>query len=253
MTPDLIRALSALDPHEPLLVALDFDGTLSHLIDEPGMARPAPGVLHWLTRLERAPSTEVVIISGRALHDLAEVSGAADIALLIGSHGQERDGPPDLAPDESALLAEARSAVAALESFAGVVIEDKPSGFAVHVRKCAEPDGRAVLDQVHALVAARPGLHLVDGKMVVEVSVRRLDKGLALAGLMRRLPRHRVIFAGDDVTDEAAMAVLAPGDITIKVGAGDSIARYRVADPTEMVHVLALLVRSRSGEGVSEP
>lgn len=249
MTPDLIQRLQQLDPHEPLLVALDFDGTLSHLVDEPGRARPAPGVLHWLTQLERAPSTRVAIISGRALHDLAEVSGAADIALLVGSHGQEHGPNRGLEPDESQLLADTRAALAGLESVAGVVIENKPAGLAVHVRNCDEADARAVLDRVHAVAAQRPGLNLIEGKMVVEVSVRQLDKGGALVALIRRLSDPRVIFAGDDVTDEAAMAVLAPEDITIKVGAGDSIARYRIADPSEMVEVLALIARARAGAG----
>lgn len=253
MTPDLERALAALDPDEPLLVALDFDGTLSHLVDEPGLARPAPGVLHWLTQLDRAPSTEVVLISGRALHDLAEVSGAGEVALLIGSHGQEHGSSEALHAEESALLAEVRAEVAALAPVAGVRIEDKPAGLAVHVRHCAPADARDVLDRVHALAAQRPGLHLIEGKMVVELSVRQLDKGGALAALMRRLPGHRVLFAGDDVTDELAMAVLAPDDITIKVGEGDSIARYRVADPTEMVEVLALLAGVRPAGGATGP
>jgi trehalose 6-phosphate phosphatase len=73
-----------------------------------------------------------------------------------------------------------------------------------------------------------------------------MNKGLALADLMQRLPRHRVLFAGDDVTDEAAMAVLGTDDISIKVGDGDTIARHRVSDPAEMVDVLEAVVRGRA-------
>ena len=247
MTPDLARALADLDPDQPLLVALDFDGTLSHLVAEPGLARPAPGVLEWLTALEAAAATDVVIISGRALHDLATVSGAADLALLIGSHGQEHGGSDPLGPHEAALLARARSAVGALAGVPGVRIEDKPAGFAVHVRHCSDEDAARVVDRVHDLARAEPHLHLIEGKMVVEVSVRPLDKGRALARLMGQQPGRRVLFAGDDVTDEAAMAVLGPRDISIKVGPGDTSARYRVANPTEMVEVLEALARTRAG------
>ncbi len=246
MTPELSAALAGLDPDQPLLVALDFDGTLSHLVAQPDLARPAPRVLDLLGALSSAPNTDVVIISGRALDDLSRVSGAAGVARLIGSHGQEQGGDSELTEREAALLAEARDALAALQSVGGVNVERKPAGFAVHVRHCATEDADAVVAEVRSLAAALDGLHLIEGKMVAEVSVRPMNKGLALADLMQRLPRHRVLFAGDDVTDEAAMAVLGTDDISIKVGDGDTIARHRVSDPAEMVDVLEAVVRGRA-------
>lgn len=250
MSRDLFDTLAALDPQEPLLVALDFDGTLSHLVAEPGLARPAPGVIEWLEQLSRDPLTDVVLVSGRALHDLARVSGAEEVATLIGSHGQEHGAAAPLDTDEAATLDSLRGAVAGdVGTVPGVRVEDKPAGIAVHVRACTRDDAAAVVARVRQLAARVSTVHLIEGKEVVEVSVRPLDKGSALQALMAQEPQRRVIFAGDDVTDEAAMAVLRPQDISIKVGPGDSIARYRVDDPVAMVGVLAALAGVRGGGG----
>ncbi len=62
-----------------------------------------------------------------------------------------------------------------------------------------------------------------------------------------------MLYAGDDVTDERAFAVLddAAGDVTVKVGPGPTHARHRVADPEQFAAVLerlaALLDQTRPG------
>ena len=245
---DLVEALRTLDPAEPLLVALDFDGTLSALVPVPSEARPLPGVLDLLERLGHLPGTQVALVSGRALVDLAAVSGAAGIALLVGSHGQQMGADRPLDAAEATLLREVHADVeAAVAGIEGVRVEDKPTGLAVHVRQCAPADQVRAEDAVRAVLARRPGLHVIEGKMVVEMSVRPLDKGAALRTLIEAAPGRRVLFAGDDVTDEAAIAALRPDDVSIKVGLGASGARFRVPDPHAMVAVLAALVAGRGG------
>ena len=54
-----------------------------------------------------------------------------------------------------------------------------------------------------------------------------------------------VLFAGDDVTDEDAFAVLGPDDVGIKVGDGHTAAQYRVADPDELAAVLVRFLELR--------
>ena len=97
MSPDLLTALEDLADGERLLVALDFDGTISPIVAVPSEARPAPGALELLRGLSASPATEVVLVSGRSRRDLATVSGAAGVATLVGSHGQEIGA--DLTPD----------------------------------------------------------------------------------------------------------------------------------------------------------
>jgi trehalose 6-phosphate phosphatase len=251
MTPDLREALVRFAASPRVLVALDFDGTISHLVPVPGAARPVPGALAQLERLSRAPATDIALVSGRARADLAGVSGAAELALLVGSHGQEVGSDVALAADEHQLLAALRAAVAAGPgTLPGVRVEDKPAGLAVHVRGSDPEVARAAVIAVEDIAAREPSVHCLEGKMVIELSVRPLDKGSALRMLIETDPGRSVLFAGDDVTDEAALRALRGQDVGIKVGSGPSGAQFRVPDPEGMVEVLALVGRLReSGPG----
>ena len=74
-----------------LLVALDFDGTLAPLEDEPMKARALPAAAAAVAALAALPDTPVAFVSGRSLHDLREIAEHADDAqiFLAGSHGAE--------------------------------------------------------------------------------------------------------------------------------------------------------------------
>lgn len=80
-------AVSAVAAAETLLVALDFDGTLADLGDDPMAVRPREGNVDLVSRLSALPNTEVVILSGRQLRDLRFLSGMEHVARLVGSHG----------------------------------------------------------------------------------------------------------------------------------------------------------------------
>jgi trehalose 6-phosphate phosphatase len=246
MSPELWQALEDLGNVDRVLVALDFDGTISPIVAVPSQARPAPGALEAMARLSGAPGTEVALVSGRSRHDLGLVSGADDVVMLIGSHGQEIGADLVLSADESALLTDIRSSVAdAVGSIPGVRVEQKPAGLAVHVRGCAPADADRALDLVRGLVDELAGTFCLEGKLVIELSTRPLDKGSALRALIEADTSRRVLFAGDDITDESAMAVLRPDDVSIRVGPGESLALHRVQDPDEMVEVLAALAYIR--------
>ena len=79
MADDLAAALAALaaDPaRRPLLVALDFDGMLAPLQDDPSASRILPGGVDALARLAGTPGVALALVSGRAmadLHTLAQV------------------------------------------------------------------------------------------------------------------------------------------------------------------------------------
>jgi trehalose 6-phosphate phosphatase len=77
---------------------------------------------------------------------------------------------------------------------------------------------------------------------VVEAAVVQTGKGAALQRLRVAYAAAAVLYVGDDVTDEDAFAVLRPGDVGVKVGAGDTLATYRVADPVAVRDLLQLLL-----------
>ena len=241
-----------------LLVALDFDGTLAPLVDEPMTARMVPAAAEAVAALVAAPRTTVAFVSGRTLDDLRVIAEHDDRSpiLLAASHGAQWWDPSgavaaDRRDSDAADIALRDELRAAAEDVAGEVegawIEPKEFGFGVHTR-LADP-GRAgeVHERVDALVAARaPRWRRRVGHSITEYAFRDEGKDTAVARLRALTEATGVLFAGDDVTDEDALRSLGPGDVGIRVGAGETAATMRVADEAELAAVLLGLARRRA-------
>lgn len=249
-----LRELAADTARRPLLVALDFDGTLAPLVDDPSASRALPGASAALAGLVALPASarvHVALVSGRALGDLHTLAQAPVGTYLIGSHGAERARVTafgldrdvvQLDDDAADRLASLGAEVAAVaRGRDGVWVETKPTAVVVHTRLA--PDDVAAVAEAEALaVGARLGSNVLHGKDVVEISVLHASKGDALTALRTELGAQVVVYVGDDVTDEHAFAALGPDDVTVKVGAGETIAQYRVHGPDDVVEVLTALV-----------
>lgn len=247
----------------PVLVASDFDGVLAPLLDDPSASAPTAAAAAALERLAALPQADVrlALVSGRDLATLAQLSGAPVGTSLVGSHGAEQghvvaasadaetsgvEGtssverhPFALTPDERATLDGVRAGLEAVAAEAeGAWVEDKPSAAVLHTRR-AEPGAAERAGDAARAVGARYGAHTMTGKDVVEIAVLDTSKGLALTRLRDELGAAAVLYMGDDVTDERAFEVLAPTDVTVKVGAGETAARFRVASVDEAAQVLA--------------
>ena len=232
--PELHSALADVAARRPLLVASDYDGVLSPIVEEPSAAVPQPGVAEALGRIAAAEGVVVALVSGRGVADLQRTSGLTGPFRWVGSHGAEFDGPltGELADRRDAL---AHRLAPVVSEVPGARLEVKPASVAVHVRQVPDPAaGVSLLERVSSL--ADPSLTMKPGKAVLELAVTDADKGRALRRL--RADLAAAIYLGDDVTDEDGFRALGPDDVTIKVGEGPTAARYRVADPAAVVAVL---------------
>lgn len=248
----LVVELRRLAGLERVLVALDFDGTLAPEVDVPDSARALPAAVYQLEALQHLPGITIAFVSGRSLDSLDRVVPTHIEAAMVGSHGLEvrrssGDAVSSITADERSRVVAALAAVEpAVSQVDGAWIEHKPAGFAVHTR-LVDGQAAAELQQlVRTAVAARDRTMTVrEGKNVVEFAVRDATKGDGLRALRARVEPDAVLFAGDDVTDEDALAALMPGDLGIKVGSAPTIARWRVRDPAELARALAELVAAR--------
>lgn len=245
---ELRRALSTVARVPRLLVASDYDGTLAPIVSDPAKAYPHGESVRALRALAGLSGTTAAVISGRALRDLAALSRLPVEVQLIGSHGSEFDVGFVHAIDSDArqLL---REVVTALNKIAadhpGVTVESKPASVALHVRNATPEIGRRALVQVRQGPACWVGVQVTEGKAVIELAVVPTDKGSALSTVRHQESASAAVFFGDDVTDEKAFRALSGPDIGIKVGEGESLAKYRV-DSTEAVsHALAFLLEER--------
>ncbi|HHT32409.1 MAG TPA: trehalose-phosphatase [Corynebacterium sp.] len=218
-------AVAAVASAETLVVALDFDGTLADLGDDPMAVRPREGNVELVSRLSALPRTEVVILSGRQLRDLRYLSGMEHVARLVGSHGAEPQDGLALSEAESALLEAVdlrlREVLAEADDDRAWV-ERKPAARVLHVRLLDdEVRKRRVLD--HAMSFFRPigGVHVTEGKDILEIAVLDVTKGSYLEAARSEYGADAVLFIGDDVTDETVLRTLSYGDLGIKVGSPD--------------------------------
>lgn len=231
-----------------LLVAIDFDGTVSPIVDDPADAEPLPAAVDAIETLAGLAGTTVALVSGRALADLAARSTLGPPVRLVGSHGVEID---DLAVDlplgGAQLLARIRTELASIaDGVAGVLVETKSASVAIHVRQATRRDAARVTRAALDGPGAWDGVHVLQGKEVVELAVVAPDKGAALQRLRVQTSADAVVYVGDDVTDEAAFAALTGDDIGVKVGAGTTLAAFRVDDPHDVTELIARLAAVRA-------
>ena len=238
-----------------ILVAVDFDGTLAPFVLDPLQARAVPGGLEALRAAGALEGVTAAVVSGRDLATLATLTGIGpgDSVTLIASHGAQANIDP---AREAGLLNEAAiarlsvvsSELEAIRSrYPAVRLEYKPSAVALHTRGVEPSVAAAATNAARDVGEGLPGVHVMPGKDVMELTVLEANKGSAIVRLARATGSEATLYVGDDVTDERAFAALDPssGDLTVKVGDGETVAAQRVPDPTSVVELLELFVDQR--------
>lgn len=249
-------AIEAVSTTPVLLVALDFDGTLSPLVDDPMRARMTPRARAAVDELAALPDTVVALVSGRSLGHLREIAEHDDASplWLAASHGVQYWVPgngEEPEPDDAADLALRDRLRTEIEQrtahLSGVWIEPKEFGVGLHTRRADAADAAEAREIVDRLVDAEaPAWRRRTGHDILEFSFRHEGKDSAVQRLRERLEATAVIFAGDDVTDEDALRSLETGDLGIHVGTGETAATLRVADIDAFVDVLEAVARQRA-------
>jgi trehalose 6-phosphate phosphatase len=187
-----VSPVSHLRPRDILLVT-DFDGTLSEIEADPTEAHILPASLAALRRLA-VLLRRVAVLSSRPTADLERMVPLRGIDLIGDS------GVKDITPDERARLDRFNvKAAQLLSGFAGVWLEIKPGGTAVHHRK-AQVGPAEILDLIKPLLESSH-LKAQAGRRVIEVIPRERPKGDALAALIEGRRPEGVVCLGDDEND----------------------------------------------------
>ena len=242
--------LDLLGPAPPRLF-LDFDGTLSEIVDDPEDAILVPGVGPILRRL--ASRVSLAFISGRERSDVERRVGVP-AATYAGSHGLDIRGPGfahQVGAEAARVLAALRPRIEALAAaHPGVQVEEKSLGLALHYRRAPQVPSDSLESALHDLVLDQPALRIVRGKMVLELRPAvPWNKGHAVQWLLDQPeftgPDGRSIYIGDDLTDEDALAVVRDQGLGIVVrGENDersTAARFALANPGEVMRFLERL------------
>lgn len=256
----LIKAIDKAIAERHLLVASDFDGTLAPLVKDPKKSMPIPGGVEALYKLAEVPHTQAALVSGREIGELREVSGAPNPVTLVGCHGAEISGTDTkLTRREKQLLEEITEKVEATsKKIPGSKVEYKPFSVALHIRTARRQEtAQKTADALAKEMQQTAGVFTTLGKMVYEFAVSNADKGEALRTLEKKWTNgaEAMIYFGDDVTDENAFHYIESAnregahDITVKVGEGDTCARFRVDNELQAAAALDYIATQRDEYG----
>jgi len=234
-----------------LVIFLDFDGTLTPIVDRPDQAVLSESTRRILRTLRA--KVPVAVLSGRELQDVRK-RVAVDGIVYAGSHGFDIAGPHNIQRQEAtqffpALDRAEKELREKLGDIAGALVERKRFSIAAHYRQVNGNDFPKLKDAVTDITKRHQQLRKMDGKKVYELlPCIDWDKGRAVSWLLPILaPKRgniRAIYIGDDRTDEDAFRILEQQGIGILVSeeSRPTAAQYSLKDPAEVERFLSLLV-----------
>ena len=245
-------------------IFLDYDGTLTPIVDDPKKATLPDKTRKVIKRL--AEHYSVAIISGRDLSDVQNMMGIKDLAYA-GSHGFDIVGPGGKYRNQkmgrrflAALRRAEQELRGAVNDIQGARIEHKRFAIAVHYRQVKSADVKTLKERFNDAASHYPELRKSTGKKVIELRPNvDWDKGRALLYLLDTLytdgGRVVPLYIGDDTTDEDAFRAIGDRGVTIVVGGErrHTAAHYTLRDPREVakfLHNLALLAEKEVSKGI---
>ncbi len=241
-----------------VLLLLDYDGTLTPIVDKPELAVLAYDTRKLLQKLTKNRHYTVGIISGRALSDLKSIVGLDDL-IYAGNHGLEIEGfgssfLEPVAVEMQPFIDMLHKALSVtMKGIRGVFVENKGLTLSVHYRMAEAKEEkvkdafRKVTEPLH--VTGR--IRITEGKKVYEIRPPvDWNKGKAVAWLMAKLKdisrKQNIlpVYLGDDLTDEDAFKVIDKmNGISIVIGEDNisSVAQYYLKTSQEVADFLKML------------
>lgn len=226
-------------------VFLDYDGTLTPIVERPDLAVLDDSVRAVIRRL--AGLCPVAVVSGRDLDDVARHVRIDDL-IYAGSHGFDIRGPglrTQIGEEYLGDLDEAETELQRrLGGVEGALVERKRFAIAIHTRRVAPDRKASVGDAVQGVAASFPKLRVTGGKEIHELRPNvPWDKGKAVLSLLDTLglagPETLPLYLGDDETDEDAFRALAArgegkgAGIRVMDPPAPSAAGWSLKDPAE--------------------
>jgi trehalose 6-phosphate synthase/phosphatase len=257
LTEEIVQKLcSQYNTQEDRLLLLDYDGTLVKFHGKPEQAGPDEQVVTLLKSLTEKPSTQIVVISGRAKGVIEKWLGGLDISL-IAEHGAWVKWNKDRWRHTIEPIAEdwKKQIRPILQIYAdrtpGAVIEEKDFCLVWHCRK-ADPALAAV--RYHELMdtlvnlTANMRVGVFEGNKILEVKQHEINKGQATEMTLKKFKPAFILAAGDDYTDEDMFKALPDTAYSVKVGSGASKARFFVDSVDEIRNLLFRLLKDENAQ-----
>jgi len=230
------------------LTLLDFDGTLVDFASDATDAVPSKELLDLLQKVADIPGNHLIIITGRQMNEIDKMVGHLPIDI-IAEHGamiREKAIWKTLIEGKTEWKKEVFPIIMSYNIInPNSFIEEKSYSLAWHYRnvepKTGKADSRGLI-KVLSRFTLDYDLKILDGNKVVEIICKNVNKGSAVLYLLNKMSYDFILSMGDDITDEDMFRILLDNNkaYTVKIGPGDTCARYRLAG---IQQVIALLER----------
>ncbi|XP_041006767.1 probable trehalose-phosphate phosphatase H [Juglans microcarpa x Juglans regia] len=266
---------SALDMFEQIIDAskgkkivmfLDYDGTLSPIVDDPDRAFMSDAMRKTVRKL--ATCFPTAIVSGRCRDKIYSFVRLAEL-YYAGSHGMDIKGPAkgckykkgsgrgvqfQAASKFLPMIDEVyKQLVEKTKATPGAQVEHNKFCVSVHFRRVEEKKWNELAQQVRSVLKEYPKLRLTQGRKVLEIRPTiKWDKGKALEFLLESLGFANCanvfpVYIGDDRTDEDAFKILTEKGqgfgILVSKFPKETSASYSLQEPDEVMDFLKRLVQ----------
>ncbi|MBJ9723075.1 trehalose-phosphatase [Acinetobacter calcoaceticus] len=238
---DIINTL-AVDKNYCLF--LDIDGTLSPFQINPEQSFIPNSTLEIIKEVIEL-NIPVVAVTGRDVATAQKLLKPIEIPIA-GLHGLDIhvDSNTTIRPDLTDINFKKlkQDIIQACKTYPELLIEDKGYSVALHYRENPELENNAIyiMQQIKYFY---PQLKISKGKYVIELIPKQADKGQAIQTILNHFnsPLSHPIFIGDDLTDESGFIFTnQKSGISIKVGSGETEAKYRLKDINNVANFLFL-------------
>ncbi|XXG39098.1 hypothetical protein AAC387_Pa01g0148 [Persea americana] len=261
---DMFEEITSSSKGKQIVMFLDYDGTLSPIVDDPDRAIMSDEMREAVKNVARYFPT--AIVSGRRRDKVYSFVRLGEL-YYAGSHGMDIKGPakgPTYKRGKKAVLFQPASEYlpmidevykALLEktkSTPGAKVENNKFCVSVHFRCVDEKRWTALAEQVRSVLKNYPKLRVTQGRKVLEIRPTiKWDKGKALEFLLESLGFANCndvlpVYIGDDRTDEDAFKVLRDRGqgfgILVSKTPKDTNASYSLQGPSEVKDFLHKLV-----------
>jgi len=228
---------------------LDYDGTLQRFFDKPQAAVPDKELYDLLDRIAQLKNTKLVLTSGRDHDTINRWFGNKKYNLLAEHGAWGRMLGKDWLANKDINSEWKNNILPILESFVdrtpGSLIEEKTYSLVWHYRKAdIELGVLRALELLHTVsnLIQNQDLEILEGKKVIEIKVAGTNKGTAATEFLTKNPADYILAFGDGWTDEFLFKELPENAITVKVGSGNSAAKYYVDNYKEVRSFLKKLL-----------
>lgn len=255
---NLLTEFEARARDQPLAIFLDYDGTLTPIVEDHRTAVLGTEMRVALEALSQRQ--RVAVVSGRDLADVRKRVGLGSI-FYAGSHGFDISGPGGIAerPSEAERLLSRIDAAEdeineAIRDIQGAEVERKLFSIAIHYRQVADGSVANLEAAIERVAAQYDQLGKSRGKKVIEIQPRvAWDKGRAVCWILDNTPLGEgdpmAIYLGDDLTDEDAFQALGRRGVGIALRGSNrlTLGDYALDDVDDVARFLERLTALPAG------